>query len=288
MNRRSHITLVNGVETSALTITDRGLAYGDGLFETMRIVDGKIPLLKFHVERFERGVHCLKLGAAQVLRREFKKTVEQVLAQLADNNLRDNALVKIMVTRGCGGIGYLPPDKAECTFICQAFNLPEYPSEYSNKGIQAKIIEHRLPLHPALAGIKHLNRLDQVLASQELSGEQEGLVFDQNDHLIEGLKSNVLVFEERQVLTPSLKNCGVQGTLRDYLIEHAKELGFQIQAVEIDKNRLKSADGVSMINSVFGLWPVLTIRDGNGGHQKFERHKQSKTIQQFLNKQLGF
>ena len=134
MNRKSHITLVNGVETSALTIADRGLAYGDGLFETMRVVAGKIPLLKFHLERFERGVNCLKLGSPKALKREFKKNLEQVLAQLSQDTLTDNALVKIMVTRGCGGIGYLPPEKAECTFVCQAFNLPEYPSEYSNKG----------------------------------------------------------------------------------------------------------------------------------------------------------
>ena len=288
MNRKSHITLVNGIETSALTIADRGLAYGDGLFETMRVVAGKIPLLKLHLARFDRGVQCLKLGAPKTLRRAFKKTVEQVLLQLADNNLTDSALVKIMVTRGCGGIGYLPPEKADCTFVCQAFNLPEYPSEYSNKGIQVKIIQHRLPSHPALAGIKHLNRLDQVLASQELNGEQEGLLFDQSNHLIEGVKSNVLVFEGRQVLTPSLENCGVQGTLRQYLIEHAKELGFEIKVEEIDRERLKSADGISMINSVFGLWPVLTICDSDGEHQKFERHHQCKTTQQFLSKQLGF
>lgn len=288
MNRRSHITLVNGIETSALTIADRGLAYGDGLFETMRVVAGKIPLLKFHIERFERGVHCLKLGPLQALKREFKKSVEQVLNQLVENNLTDNALIKVLVTRGCGGIGYLPPDKAECTFVCQAFNLPEYPSEYSNRGIQAKIIAHRLPTHPALAGIKHLNRLDQVLASQELNGEQEGLVFDQDDLLVEGLKSNVLVFEGSSVLTPHLDNCGVQGTLRQYLMGHPKELGFQIKQSEIDKERLNSADGISMINSVFGLWPVLTVRDIEGGHQKYERHNKCKTIQQFIHKQLGF
>jgi len=288
VNRKSHITLVNGIETSALTIADRGLAYGDGLFETMRVVAGKIPLLKFHLERFERGVHCLKLGPPKTLRREFKRAVDQVLTQLADDTLTDNALVKIMVTRGCGGYGYLPPDKADCTFVCQVFNLPEYPSEYSNKGIQVKIIQHRLPSHPALAGVKHLNRLDQVLASQELNGEQEGLMFDQNNHLIEGIKSNVLVFEGRQVLTPSLENCGVQGTLRQYLVEHAKALGFEIKVGKVDEDRLKAADGVSMINSVFGLWPVLNIRDSDGGHQKFERHNQCKIIQQFLSKQLGF
>jgi 4-amino-4-deoxychorismate lyase len=288
VNRKTHITLVNGIETSAITISDRGLAYGDGLFETMRVVAGKIPLLKLHLERFECGVLCLKLGAPKTLKREFKKTVEQVLAQLADNNLIDNALVKIMVTRGCGGIGYLPPEKADCTFVCQAFNLPEYPSEYRNKGIQVRIIQHRLPSHPALAGIKHLNRLDQVIASLELNGEQVGLILDQSIHLIEGLKSNVLVFEGSQVLTPSLEACGVQGTLRQYLIAHAKDLGFEIKVEKINKERLKSADGISMINSVFGLWPVLIIRDSDGEHQKFARHNQCKTIQQYLSKQLGF
>ena len=288
MNRKSHITLVNGIETSALTIADRGLAYGDGIFETMRVVAGKIPLIKYHLARFECGILRLKLGAPQTLKREFKKTIGQVLSQLADNKLTDNALVKIMVTRGCGGIGYLPPASAECTFISQVFNLPEYPSEYSNKGIQVKIIQHQLPDHPALAGIKHLNRLDQVLASQELNGEQEGLVFDHNSNLVEGLKSNVLIFEGSQVLTPSLESCGVQGTLRQYLLEHNKALGFEIKQGVIDKDRLKSADGLAMINSVFGLWPVLTVRDQNGEHQKYERHNKCKTIQKYLNKQLGY
>lgn len=288
MNRKSHITLVNGVETSALTIADRGLAYGDGLFETMRVVSGKIPLFKFHLERFERGVNCLQLGSPKVLKRNFTKAVEQVLKELADSCLLDKALIKVMVTRGCGGIGYLPPDRAECTFVCQAFNLPEYPSEYSNKGIQVKMIQHRLASHATLAGIKHLNRLDQVLASQELAGEQEGLVFDQNECLIEGIKSNILLFEGRKILTPPLDDCGVQGTLRQYLIEHSKDLGVEIKVEKITKDRLKEIDGLSMINSVFGLWPILTVRDTEGGHQKFERHNQCKAIQQFLSKQLGF
>ena len=193
-----------------------------------------------------------------------------------------------MVTRGCGGVGYLPPEKPECNFVCQVFDLPAYPLHFSSQGIQVKIIQHALPNHPVLAGIKHLNRLDQVLASQELESEQEGLVFDQQGYLVEGLKSNVLVFEGDQVLTPSLEMCGVQGTLRQYLIAQAKDLGFQIQESVIDKNRLKSADGISMINSVFGLWPVLTLRDTDGKRQKYERHHQNKNIQQFLNKLHSF
>lgn len=288
MNKKAHITLVNGVETSAITIADRGLAYGDGVFETMRVVAGKIPLLQLHLARFEQGVSCLKLGAAKTLKREFKKYLEQALSELADYGLLDNAVVKLIVTRGCGGVGYTPPDHAECTFVCQVFNLPEYPSEYSHNGIQVKVTQHRLPNNPALAGIKHLNRLDQILASQELNGEQEGLLFDQDNNLVEGLKSNVLVFEDSQVLTPPLNNCGVQGTLRQYLIAHNKALGFDIKQDVISQVRLKSADGLAMINSVFGLWPVLTVRNLDGKHQKYDSHNKCKTIQKLLSKQLGY
>lgn len=293
MNRKSHITLVNRVETSALTIADRGLAYGDGLFETMRVQAGKIPLIKYHLARFELGVKKLHLGSVNTLTREFEKNIQLVLSELSRFGLADKALIKIMITRGIGGLGYLPPTSPDCNFVTQVFDLPEYSSDYAHEGIQARIIQYRLPFNPVLAGIKHLNRLDQVLAAHELDDEQEGLMFDYNDSLVEGIKSNVLIFEGDNVVTPLLENSGVQGTLRQYLIENTSNLGFKINTETIDKDRFNAADGIAVINSIFGIWPVSNIVNYDMLKRKlhnktYEIHKQSKVIQQFLSEKLGY
>jgi len=296
MSRQAHITLVNGIETSALDIADRGLAYGDGLFETMRVTvkrpsSGKptrkmkasVPLLKWHIARFEKGVECLKLGSVRQLSREFKRNLNQALEQILDNGRLDSALVKVIVTRGHGGRGYTPPEVVNCSIITQVFDLPSYPERYGDIGIAVRLCEHKLAVQPALAGIKHLNRLEQVLASQELKEEQEGLLFNYNDELIEGIKSNVLLFEGSDVITPLLDKSGVKGTLRQYLIEHAGEIGLTIHEAVIDRQRMESADGLALVNSVFGLWPVLKL-----GKTKLTKHVNCGLIQDYLFNHLNY
>lgn len=275
MRRQANITLVNGIETSALDISDRGIAYGDGVFETMRVVAGKIPLLKWHFERFTEGVTRLRLGPSKALVREFKSSVKQALKLFSGD-----ALIKVIVTRGTGGSGYTPPKHANCSFIVQVFDLPQYPSTNTKVGVDVALCDHRLAHQPRLAGIKHLNRLDQVLAASELTGQQEGLLFDQDDKLIEGLKSNVLIFTGSQILTPSLRLCGVQGTLRQYLMA-SPELA--VKECEITAPELMKADGVALINSVIGIWPVAKIAE-----QAFESHSTCETIRKLLDDRLGF
>jgi len=283
VKRQAHITLVNGVDTSALDIADRGLAYGDGLFETMRVVSGKVPLLQWHLDRFELGVRCLGLGSVGVLLNEFNESLQQALAQASQSGRLDSAIVKIIISRGLGGRGYLPPTEAKCTFIAQVFDAPAYPAEYADKGVLVKSCDLRLATQPAFAGIKHLNRLEQVIASQELDGEQEGLLFDQNGNLIEGTKSNVLLFEGDQVFTPTLKRCGVKGTLRQYLLDNSALIGLDIQQVNIEQARLDSVDGMAMINSVFGVWPVTTL---NG--KSLKKHENCRVLQQYIHKHLKY
>jgi len=275
VRRQAHITLVNDIETSALDIADRGVAYGDGVFETMRVVAGKIPLLKWHLDRFSEGVSKLELGSPQTLKRDFKSSVNQALKRFSGD-----ALVKVIVTRGSGGVGYLPPKQTRCSFVVQVFDLPDVSPSYVEGGVSVTLCDYRLAHQPRLAGIKHLNRLDQVLAARELNGQQEGLLFDQQGVLVEGLKSNVLVFKADQILTPSLELCGVRGTLRQYLIDKAN---LDIEEAKMDASELMEADGIALINSVFGIWPVAKI-DG----QAFESHQKCETIRQLLNAQLGF
>lgn len=256
MRHQAHITIVNGSETSALEIADRGLAYGDGIFETMRVKNNKVLLLEWHLVRLREGIERLHLGKLKALEADFKRYLNQALMGISGD-----ALIKVIVTRGKGGRGYQPASEADPTFIVQVFDLPEYDKDFYTKGIVAKVCEHQLSVNPSLAGIKHLNRLDQVLASRELKTEQEGIVCDYEGNVIEGTKSNLFIFEAEQIVTPRLDRCGVRGVLRDFLLEQQSQLDLIITEDVVTKDRLLQAEGVVMLNSVMGCWPVSRIKD---------------------------
>ena len=278
MSKQAHITLVNGAETSALDIADRGLAYGDGLFETMRIISGRVPLLSLHLARFTEGVRKLQFGHEKKLVTTFKAAVKDAL-----KNLSGEALLKIIVTRGSGGRGYTPAEDSTCNIIVQVFDLPQYPLEYTQSGVTVKECEHRLYHNPVFAGIKHLNRLDQVLASKELDEEAEGLLFDQNELLVEGLKSNILVFQKDRIVTPKLDSCGVKGTLRQFLMQSSPSLGLDIVEADITRQDIDYSQGLAMINSIYGIWPVKSI---SGNAVPYD--ERCDQIRSYLQKQLGF
>lgn len=278
------MTMINGKPSSLIDVRDRGLAYGDGVFETMRVVydsehkKASIPLFEWHLTRFSEGVKRLKLGFVDEVCARFKEDIFSALSSISHD-----AICKIIVTRGSGGRGYTPSENAEVQMITQLMPAPECPSDYGSEGIAVKRCNHRLSSQPALAGIKHLNRLDQVLASQELVVEQEGLMFDQENNLVEGIKSNILVFSGSKVFTPSIESCGVRGTLRDFLISNSQTLGIQISESIIDRKMLAKSDGLAMINSVFGIWPVREL-DG----QTLEIHPNCRLIGDFLKQHLFY
>jgi len=277
------LSLINGTPSTDLSVQDRGVAYGDGIFETMRIVYDKntgsahIPLFSEHLLRFEAGITRLKLGVVNELLARFNQDV--LLALLS---VSENAICKVILTRGVGGSGYKPLSVPDGQLITQILNMPDYPGA-SQFGVSVKTCQTRLAMQPSLAGIKHLDRLEQVLASQELGGEQEGLMLDQNGHVIEGIKSNLLLFEGTKIVTPLLENCGVNGTLRQHLISNADTLGIQIEEGIIDQNRCNNAGGLAMINSVFGCWPVSHL-DGD----ILPVPPLCKTVQAYLKQHLGY
>ena len=282
MKRPAHITLVNGTETSAIDIADRGLAYGDGLFETMRVVEGEIPFLALHLKRFLKGVVALGLGEEGHLKRDFLRYVTIALDEIKDNACLDTSIIKMIVTRGNGGRGYTPPDEANCHFIAQVFDLPFYPESFSTEGITIRECQYRLGFQPQLARIKHLNRLDQVLASQELLGDPEGLLLDYDDKVIEGTKSNVLIFKGNDVLTPSLTDCGVGGVLREEILNPSHKMGINLNITDIHLSELSECDGIAMINSVFGIWFVKTMIFQDGMEVHYKKPANYKIIRDYL------
>lgn len=282
MKRPAHITMVNGIETSAIDIADRGLAYGDGVFETMRVIDGDIPLLSHHLKRFLKGVNTLCLGDESRLKRDFQHYVKCALNEIKDNACLDSSVIKMMVTRGNGGRGYVPPEEAVCHFIVQVFDCPSYPDHFASKGIFLRECQYRLGFQPQLAGIKHLNRLDQVLASQELIDEPEGLLLDYNDKVVEGTKSNLIVFKNDEILTPNLNDCGVQGVLRSELLNPSYPLGLVVKEDVLTLDDIINSDALAMVNGIFGIWFVNTLLLQNGKKIKFKPTANYDAIRNYL------
>lgn len=243
--------LVDGVADHRVSALDRGLAYGDGLFETIRVVRGVAPLWDRHLARLREGCERLGLSPPQgdVLARECADVAEG----LAD------AVVKIILTRGVGARGYAPSPAACATRIVAAFAAPLVPAHWYHEGITVRCCALRLAAQPRLAGIKHLNRLEQVLARAEWSdpGVVEGLLFDRDDRLVCATAANVFVAMGARLLTPPIDTCGVAGVLRGALLAALPDSAVQ----PIARDELMQVDEVFLTSSVRGVLPVRAIGD---------------------------
>ena len=172
-------------------------------------------------------------------------------------------MVKIIITRGSGGRGYTPSTKVSPTRIVARHEWPNDYAERERSGIRVCIAQHRMSRNPQLAGLKHLNRLDQVLASLELArcDAAEALMLDTSDFVIEATRCNLFIVCGARLLTPSLENCGVSGVMRSVILQHTATLGLSAQERDLRVEDLYRADEVFLCNAIAGIWPVTEIDD---------------------------
>jgi len=245
--------LVNGECREHIEVSDRGFQYGDGLFETIAVINGKPVYLDRHLERLHAGCRRLYIPfpGHELLTFEAKKLSQQ----------SSNAVLKLILTRGSGGRGYRQPDVIQTTRVLSTHPFPDYPDHYIEQGILARFCDIRLGLNPALAGLKHLNRLEQVLARAEWTDPeiQEGIVLDMNEHVIEGTMTNLFYVKKGDLYTPSLSLSGVAGIVRGIIIALSPDLGISVVEHVFTKNELLSADEIFVCNSIIGIWPVKQI-----------------------------
>ena len=238
----------------SLSASDRGLAYGDGVFETIAVIDRQPVLLEPHLLRLFRGLTQLRFDVLPE-----HNCLQQDIETLAQTITR--GVIKVIVTRGEGGRGYTPTP-SQPTVVLSQHDWPVYPADYWQQGIDVLVCETRLAQQPALAGSKHLNRLEQVLASQECAHVHcpEGLMVDTQDQLVCGTKSNVFLVKGKSLLTPKLDQCGIQGVMRDTVMDLAKQFGFAVSEQRLTLVQLQQADEVFLTNSLMGIWPVANVR----------------------------
>lgn len=248
------IALRNGVPATGVPVGDRGLAYGDGLFETLKVVAGPAAphpeFLHLHLERLRRG--CARLDMhldVAALRRE----IDQSLAQ------RGSGVLKLIVTRAATQRGYQAPRAAAAERLVLFY--PQTFAAVATAGVCVRLCRQRLAEQPALAGMKHLNRLEQVRARAEWSDPAvaEGLLLDTAGRLVEGVASNVYLVRDGAVVTPRLHRCGVAGIVRELLLREAGAIGVAIRECDVTLDDLLQADEVFLSNSLAGIVSVAKI-----------------------------
>ncbi len=252
--------MINGKREGCISPMDRGFAYGDGVFRTLPVRHGVPHCWALHYARLSDD--CQRLGivcpAARLLLSEIEVLSHDAAA----------CVIKIVITRGESGRGYAVPALAQPTRVLVMSSLPEYPERHVTEGIAMQICQTRLALQPQLAGIKHLNRLENVLARMEWTdaGIAEGLMLDIEGRVIEGTMSNLFVRHGTTYSTPDLSRCGVAGVTRDRVIEMLGQRGCAVTTRALTLEEVLTADEVWICNSLIGAWQVRSL-----GEQTWEK-----------------
>ena len=243
----------------AIPLDSRAMQYGDGLFETIAIRNRKPRLWTLHVERLRAG--CGRLGIKAPEEGLLIKQLEQALrSSTVDTHY---ALAKIIVSAGPGRRGYQRSENGRYELLIGIFEAAPPDKDLRRQGVVTRLCATRIAVQPALAGIKSLNRLEQVLARKEWQDPDvfEGLMCDTDGRLICGTMSNVFVIHGDSVSTPALERCGVAGVMRQHVLNTLSANGKAATVCDISWDRFLSADEVFLTNSQFGVLPVLACDD---------------------------
>jgi len=241
--------LVNGQPAHAIPADDRGFQYGDGLFETALLVNGRVRFIDDHYQRLFAG--CARLGIAPPERQTLSREIAQVTADA------ERGVLKIIVTRGAGGRGYRPGSAMSSTRVVALH--PFNPAPHG--ALRLRWCDIRLGRNARLAGIKHLNRLEQVLAQSEWrDGEvDEGLMLDTEGEVVCATSANVFVVRDGAVVTPDLRFCGVQGVMRAQVLKAATKLRLSVNEEPLWPHDLETASEVFITNAVRGIRSVASL-----------------------------
>ena len=255
------LTTVNGVESVVLPVADRGTGYGHGLFETMLFRAGEVPLWQRHSSRLVSDAPVLGLN---VTKQTLDDNLRHFLGLLKQHSL-SSGIIKITVTAGTGGRGYASPAKLHLQIICQYSALPDNLEQPRREGVSLTQCQYRLPINPVLAGIKHLNRLDQVLGRAEWSGVEyaDGIMYSRDELLIETTCANIFINTANNGwITPQLDQAGVRGVMRGLLLEQLfSSVGLRVSECAINRAQLDAATEIFICSSIRGLLPVTKINN---------------------------
>ena len=254
----TYLHLVNGSFNQAISPFDRGFAYGDGVFRTIKIVGGLPQHWPQHYQKLVADCAAINIvcPSAELLMSDLSQLF------LADSETEYHPTVaKIIITRGEGNRGYTPPAITAPMRVVLKSDMPDYPESRFSEGVTLTVCETRLAAQPKLAGIKHLNRLENVLARMEWHNPDiaEGIMLDMHDNVIECTAANIFARFGDALITPDLQKCGVAGITRQRIIELAPTLSLKPAVETFNLEKLYQADEVVICNSLYGAWQVKAV-----------------------------
>lgn len=230
-----------------------GLHYGDGVFRTVLCWQGRLVDAQRQYRKLAADAAALDLEAPAAA--DFDADLRELLRE----SPAAGAVVKLLVCRAPASRGYAPQTRRSRRIVTLS-DLPAYEAECWRSGIAAGIADLRLSRQPRLAGIKHLNRLEQVLASRGWPGHwREALLCDDRDNLVCGTRTNVFLLMQERLVTPDLSSSGVAGAMREKVLELAAALGLSCELRPVARRELERAEECFVTNSLIGLWPVRQL-----------------------------
>ena len=258
--QHTHTYLINGDFNQAISPLDRGFAYGDGVFRTMVIRSGLPVNWPLHYQKLVAD--CAAIGivcpSAELLMSDFLQ-----LFSIEDVDSEKQEVAKIMITRGEGERGYKPPAVTTPTRVIIKSAMPQYAKESYAGGVQLHVCNTRLSSQAKLAGVKHLNRLENILARMEWRDEDifDGVLLDQQGGVIECTMSNIFARFDKVLVTPDLSECGVAGITRQRICDVSSALNLTAEVAPLLLSRMLQADELIICNSLYGAFQVSKIGD---------------------------
>ncbi len=267
--------LINGLATEYVSVTDRGLHYGDGVFETIACVGNSPVFIQQHLNRMENGARKLNIPFPD--RQLF---LDDINCLLKGNN--SNSIIKLMLTRGRGKRGYRYEEGQIPTRICMLSAWPDHIAHWRQHGIATRFCQTQVSINPQLAGIKSLNRLDSVLASSELgTAFHEGFLSDAEGNVIEGTMSNIFSVINDALVTPDLSCCGIYGIMREQIIDVAQNNNITVETRNITRDELLSSSEIFISNSVIGVCVVKQLEQ-----QFYNTDTMTRMISKLMDKRI--
>jgi 4-amino-4-deoxychorismate lyase len=248
--------LVNGARAGGLSVLDRGLHFGDGLFETIACLHGRPRFLDLHLQRLAGG--CRALGFPPPAPERLREEIAGLAAA------QDRSIVKLIVTRGPATVrGYAVSGREQATRIAIRYPWPVEDPVLQQQGVSVRMAAMRLGENPALAGLKHCNRLEQILArgEPEAAGAAEALMLSRSGNLVSGTMTNVFLVDGSppRLRTPAIDSCGVAGVMRSVVLREVARTGIPATECQLSPADLEAAAEVFLTNARVGIWPVSRI-----------------------------
>jgi 4-amino-4-deoxychorismate lyase len=253
-------TLINGIAAEYLAADDRSIQFGDGLFETMLVRDGRVIQLAEHLDRLHVSAQRLSISMPQ--RPVFIDDIDKLIDEAGSAC----GVIKLIVTRGRSSRGYQYDRQAGSNRLVRFSAIQrQYSSIISAELLRGDLCFCNTPasVNTALAGMKHLNRLDNVLARNEFAADRyiDGLMSDVDGHIIEGSMSNLFAIRDRVLYTPDLGRAGVDGVMRNTVLELAGQAGIEYSVCTLTRPELEQMDCLFITNSLIGMKAVDNLED---------------------------